>query len=114
MISPDQIKITAGKWWREVLQCEVNGETLFPKTLNRIGKIKPSETIQNVDQVQQEINSLRKYSKEKIGYGYTVVWSESNNRKVGRNLFPSNITVDSLEDYLKLLKKENEFKQFKN
>ena len=113
MISPDEIKITAGKWWREVLQCEVNGETLFPKTLSRIGKIKPSETIQNFDQVQQEINSLRKYGKEKLGYGYTVTWSESNNRKVGRNLFPSSISVDSLEDYLKLLKKENEFKQFK-
>lgn len=114
MISPDEIKITTGKWWREVLQCEVKGETIFPKTLSRIGKIKPGETIQNFDQVQQEINSLRRYSKEKIGYGYTVAWSESNNRKVGRNLFPSNISIDSLEDYLKLLKKEDEFKCFKN
>src|SRR4051812_2500116 len=103
MISPDEIKVTARKWWRKILQSEINGGVFFPKPLSRIGKIKPSETIHNFDQIQQEINSLRKHSKENVGYGYTVTWNESNNRKTGRNQLPSGISIDSLEDYIKLL-----------
>ncbi|MEO5975524.1 MAG: Wadjet anti-phage system protein JetD domain-containing protein [Chryseolinea sp.] len=113
MISPDEIKVTANKWWREILQCELHGEIFFPRILSRFGKIKPNETILNFDKMQQEISSLRKHSKENVGYGYTVTWTESNNRKIGRNLFPTSISIDSQEDYLKLLKKENEFKRFK-
>lgn len=114
MISPDDIKTTALKWWREVLQNEINESHFFPKSLPRIGKVKPGETIHNFDQIQQEISALRKHSKENVGHGYSVTWNESNNRKTGRNQLPSGISIDSLEDYLKLLRKDGDFKRFKN
>lgn len=113
MITPDEIKTTALKWWREVLQNDITQESFFPKSFNRIGKIKPRETINNFEQIQRSLSVLRQNSKERIGYGYDVIWNETNNQKIGRNPFPSRITIDSLADYLKLLKKEREFKVFK-
>lgn len=42
MISPQEIKAQAIKWWKPFLQSHLRNEPFFPKTIDRIGKITSS------------------------------------------------------------------------
>ena len=52
------------------------------------------------------------YSLSQIGYGYTLELTPKNTRKWGLQSLPSKLTIDTREDYLKLLNKQTEFKKF--
>jgi len=113
MISSREIKRQALKWWKEILQSVLDGVECFPKEITRISKIKPGTAVREFEKIHDELNALRSDSKEKIGFGYTVMWEEIANRKIGQNPFPQKIVFETLIDYLKFLKKEKEFKDFK-
>jgi hypothetical protein len=61
-----------------------------------------SSTIQAVDE-------LRESSRQSRGWGYTVHWEEVRLRDFGRNSKPSRVTVDSLQDLLRLAGRRKAF-----
>ncbi|WP_121357498.1 DUF3322 domain-containing protein [Flavisolibacter nicotianae] len=51
-------------------------------------------------------------SKEFKGYGYRVILVERQFEKIGRQLIPEKISIETLEDCLKLISKQKEYNQF--
>lgn len=56
--------------------------------------------------------SLKKHNKECIGYGYEVIEKEFSNRISGKNVMPTHIVIPTLNDAIKLLKKQVELNLF--
>ena len=113
MITRDEIKAIALKWWREVLQASVDNGTIFPKEIERFGRIKANETLKDFELVRTALITLRENSKQKKGFGYSVVWAEINSQRIGRNEFPKKIIFEELNDYLKFTGKDKDFEIFK-
>lgn len=103
MISPAEIRQKAVRWWAEVLRSYQTGVAFFPKTVPRIGKVKPAERLRAFEDIRQAQDALLAQSKARRGYGYTLEWVELQSRSVGRNRFIEAIRFDSLEDYLRFL-----------
>lgn len=114
MISPEEIKIQALKWWKPFLQSHLKGETFFPKTIDRIGKVSASSVRKNLNQLQTQLDALHNNSKQKLGYGYVVNREDINFRRTGTHSLPQSITFESLNDYISFIKKEEEWSAFFN
>lgn len=112
MITSDEIRIVALKWWKEILQNSLTEVSLFPKEIERIGKIKANATLKDYEIIKESLSKLRANSKEKKGFGYSIIWTEINNMRIGRNFFPQKILFEELKDYLKFIEKEKEFEMF--
>lgn len=112
MISPEAVRKQAARWWPEVLQATLTGVAYFPKSLNRIGKVKPKERLRHFDRIRAQQQALVAESKVKQALGYTLHWEERNFRDVGRNRFITGITIDTLEDYLYLLRRGAAYRRF--
>ena len=59
----------------------------------------------------QQVDTLRSESKEARGFGYSITWEEKAKRLYGRNHYPVAISIDSLDDLVKLLRKVTEFER---
>jgi hypothetical protein len=111
MIQPEDIKKEALRWYPEILSSSVQGNSAFPRDM-RFGKIKPDETLISHSKISNEISSLRERSKEKTGYGYCIDFTTRKDRKIGEQRFPSRIYFNNLDDYLKFIHKEKEYRYF--
>lgn len=111
MISVDEIKAQALKSYTSFLSAAVTGDPFFPKEI-RFRRIRPSEALQNYHKLREGLRLLRKSSKEHLGYGYTVDYTEITNRNVGKQNFPIRIYFDSRSDYLKFIGKDRETSRF--
>ena len=107
MINPNKIEEKARKKYPDFLSATVTGEAFFPFSLPR-GKLPADYATLN-----REVPALLAQSKHKRGYGYTVELRSRNHRQYGQQSLPDKIYIESDRDYLKLLKKEKEFSQFK-
>ncbi len=112
MITPEEIRTQAERCYKEFLISSINGEVFFPKDI-RFGKVKPSETVEEFSRIDKELQSLRRKSKENIGYGYRTEFVRRNDQKIGPQQFPNRIYFDSETDYLKYIHKEKEYLAFK-
>jgi hypothetical protein len=112
MISPEEIKQQTLKWWTLVLQSHIRGENCFPRTIDRIGKIRSGDVRQQFEKVQSEVETLLRYSKNETGTGYTVEKSGYNFRRSGSHELPERIIVETLEDYLHITGKKKEWNAF--
>ncbi|MEX2233135.1 MAG: Wadjet anti-phage system protein JetD domain-containing protein [Cyclobacteriaceae bacterium] len=112
MISPQVIKAIALKWWKDVLISATTGISFFPREINRITRIRPGDTIRNFQKIQHDLNVLQENCREKKGFGYSILWDEIRSQKVGKNKFPRSVIFETLEDYLRFLRKEKEFSVF--
>lgn len=108
MIQPEEIKKKALRWYLKVLSYSVQDISFFPKEI-QFRKIKANETLENFSQINEKISKLRSESKEEIGYGYSIEFTLKNDRKIGKQLFPTKIYFETLDDYLKFLHKEKEY-----
>ena len=108
MIQPEEIKKKALRWYLKVLSYSVQDISFFPKEI-QFRKIKANETLENFSQINEKISKLRSESKEEIGYGYSIEFTLKNDRKIGKQLFPTRIYFETLDDYLKFLHKEKEY-----
>lgn len=108
MISPEEIKNQALKWWGPFLQSKILGEPFFPKTIDRIGKIKSGHITQRFELLQQEIESLYFYSKNQTGTGYLVKTAERTFRRIGNHQLPDAIVFETEEDYITVIGKKKE------
>ncbi|MBA7485672.1 hypothetical protein ES707_21222 [subsurface metagenome] len=57
MISPNEIRKDALRWYNDVLTASVQEQPFFPKDV-RFGKIKPSDTLKNFRKIQSEVDAL--------------------------------------------------------
>ncbi len=112
MISPQEIKVQALKWWKPFLQSHLRNETYFPKTIDRIGKITSSSIREKIDELQMQVEELYKNSKEKLGYGYVVNKENVNFRRTGSHALPQSITFETAEDYIEFIGKKKEWNAF--
>lgn len=99
------------KWWPQVLRAGLEKEGFFPRSLNRIGKPKPKEWIENFEQVRSAQEQWLKRSQPYKTKGWSLSWEERDYRSIGRNRFIRSIDVETLEDYLYLLKREQVYTQ---
>lgn len=112
MISPDEIRKIALRWWKPFLQSVIREETFFPKRVERVGKVKAGDITQRFDILQKEIDVLYLHSKSKSGKGYLVVTGQQNFRRTGTHELPDAIEFETVQDFLHFLNKENEWKTF--
>lgn len=112
MISPEEIKQQALRWWQEVLQYHIKGENTFPRHIDRIGKIRPGEVRQHFAKIQNEIGDLLRQSKNETGTGYLVEKTGHNFRRSGSHELPDRIVIETLEDYLFVTARKKEWLTF--
>jgi len=112
MISPDEIKHQALKWWKSVLQHIVAREPFFPKSIDRIGKVRSGDITQRFETLQKEIDTLYRHAKNQKGVGYLVKTAERSFRRTGNHELPEAIVFESIEDYIAVTGKRKEWQLF--
>lgn len=112
MISPQEIKIQALKWWKPFLQSHLRNEPFFPKTIDRIGKITSSAVREKITELQNQLNKLYANSKEKLGYGYIINKADVNFRRTGSHTLPQSIIFETAEDYIESIGKKKDWNAF--
>src|ERR1051326_6413457 len=112
MISPDEIKQQALKWWKPFLQSQVAGQDFFPKIIDRIGKIKSSQVLTDFQDVQNQLSELHGQSKSQRGYGYLIKITSKTFRRTGSHELPEAIEFETDDDYIKFIGKTKEWQSF--
>lgn len=112
MISPKEIQSICLKWWPDVLLSFAEGVSIFPKEINRIGRITAKNILNKLGNYQQSIELLKSNSKTERRGGYTLITEERQFEKIGRQTVPVKIIIESLDDYLSITKKEREYRLF--
>ena len=112
MISPEEIKQQALKWWKPFLQSHVANEPFFPRQIDRIGKVKPGQITRQFETLQNEIELLYKASKSETGTGYTIKTAGRNFRRSGSHELPDSIEFETADDYVHFIGKRKEWKWF--
>lgn len=109
MISPNEIKIKAGRKYLSFLQSNIE-EKLFTILVIRGDK---SYTKSSLPDFEKEILLLISQSKEKKGFGYTLEFQKVKTKYLGTQDLPTTIYFDTEQDLLKYLGKEKEVELFK-
>ena len=86
------------------------GKLLFPWKIKL--KVPTSKEILNdISKFLVWRKELKKTDKSSLGYGYNIIEKEIKNKILGKNPIPAYIEIVSVDDALKLIKKENEMKR---
>lgn len=109
MISPNEIKIKAGRKYLSFLQSMIEGEP-FTRIIIRGDK---SYTKSSLPEFEIEVLLLISQSKEKKGFGYTLDFQKVKTKYLGTQDLPTTIYFDTEKDLLKYLGKEKEVELFK-
>ena len=112
MISPEEIREQALRWWRPLLQSHIEGVPFFPRQIDRIGKVRPGHVTARLEALQQEIEVLYQHSKEATGKGYLVKTAARNFRRTGAHEVPDSIVFETTADYLHVTRKAPEWRRF--
>jgi hypothetical protein len=112
MITPREIQKQCLKWWKEVLLSSIDSIPYFPKDVNRIGKINSKDILNKLSEYKQSIELLKNSSKVVKKSGYTLITEERQFDKIGRQPVPEKISIDSIDDYLKVVGKEKDYQTF--
>ncbi len=106
MISPNEICDKASRLFDAAVEAWIANETdtYFPYRVRcdlKVGR--------DLNKTKSEIRSLRSQSKSVIGYGYRIEETEIASRSLGRDRFPSAVFIDSIEDLMRLIKRQDDF-----
>ncbi|QDT23699.1 hypothetical protein HG66A1_55220 [Gimesia chilikensis] len=109
LVSPEEIADKVAKAYPRFLKRWVSGEVedFFPYRVKVRLTLDPRNPKETID--AHEL--LLAHSKDQRGWGYTVHRELKRKRDFGTNLVPTAITVDTLEDLLRLAKKQDEFEK---
>lgn len=110
MITPDEIKARALKYWQDqrCLKAYLGGAAFFPLVIP-FRKPSAKQLLSDFAEVRRWVLTLRKHSKEQRGHGYTLVFKEAKHRQLGEQSVPYQIRFDTPEDYYKFIGKHREF-----
>ncbi len=110
MITHSEIKEKAErKYKNEFLQAVIEQKNIFP--LNIRGD--KSYTKSSLSDFEKEILSIVSKSKEKKGFGYTLIFQKVKTKYVGTQDLPIDIYFETERDFLQFLGKEKEVWHFK-
>lgn len=112
MIAPKEIQEQSLKWWKDILLSTVDSTTFFPKEINRIGKVSSKDILNKLSDYKTSIELLKSNSKENKKVGYSLLTTEKHFDKIGKQSVPEKISIDSIEDYLRVTGKEKEYQTF--
>jgi hypothetical protein len=108
MITPQEVKARAEKWWPEFLVAYLVGENVFPRDIPRIGKTGRAKTLKDFDRIRTEQQALLP-GDHKL---YQLYWREVNSRSLGSNRLVDRICVEDWQQYLRLVDKQGAFADF--
>ncbi|MGK5065744.1 DUF3322 domain-containing protein [Janthinobacterium sp. LB3P112] len=111
--SPSAIRAQLLRLWDSgrLLAAHVNGNSIFPWTLN-LRQPGTASLGEQFDEVRRWIRQLDEGSKSHKGYGYVIEWRDINHRQLGRNRMPASIVVADEADALRLIGKGAEKRRF--
>lgn len=104
MIDPEEIRRKAIGLYPKFVSAWLAGEKYFPKVL-KVNR-RPDK---NLAVAGEQVERLRAGAKERRGFGYSVDWREVNARVHGKNEFPERVYIESQDDLLRLVGKQQEF-----
>ncbi|KUO62065.1 MAG: hypothetical protein APF84_07800 [Gracilibacter sp. BRH_c7a] len=110
---PQWIREELRKKWDSgrILRTMLDKDDLFPFRMP-LKRPKSSEVNENFAEISHWIKRLKEHSKQQIGYGYELIEKEMVHRQSGRNLLPTHAVIPTVQDSLRLLKKEREAEKF--
>jgi hypothetical protein len=113
MITPKLIRQKALKSWtnQTFLKSMLSKETFFP-LLIPAGMVSSKQMMENFSIIQDNIEKLRAQDKKSLGAGYEILYTEINHRKLGNQLLPRQICIQTKQDFLFLIKKQKAFTLF--
>ncbi|MDR2191511.1 MAG: DUF2220 family protein [Endomicrobium sp.] len=112
MITPKEIQKQCLSWWKNVLAAHIDRVNFFPKEINRIGKITAKNLMEKLPAYQNSLEILRNNSKSNKKIGYSLIETQKQFNKIGKQSIPEKIAIETLEDYLKITGKEKEYQIF--
>ena len=112
MITLKEIQKQCSNWWKSVLTAHIESVNFFPKDISRIGKISTKDLMERLPEYQKTLEILRDNSKSKKKLGYSLLEIERQFDKIGKQIVPEKIVIETLEDYLKIIGKEKEYLLF--
>jgi hypothetical protein len=107
MITTSEIKKKSENIYKEYLQSVVSSEIFFPKAL-RSNKSVSSD----FNEMRKELAEVIDASKDRKGFGYTIIYKQINTRRHGIQSLPEEISFQTEKDFLKYLHKEKEVDLF--
>lgn len=107
MIGPEEIRRKALNLYPAWQIAWLSDEAFFPRVIPCDKRLD-----ENLGAAIESISRLRAGSKELRGFGYSIEWKERKSRLHGRNLFPTRIMIESADDFLRLIGKQQEFATF--
>ena len=112
MITPKEIQEQCLKWWKDVLLSSIESVSYFPKDINRIGKISSKDILNKLSDYKHSIELLVSNSKVVRKVGYSIIIEDRQFDKIGKQPVPQKISIDNIEDYLRVAGKEKEYQIF--
>ncbi|GHS88440.1 hypothetical protein FACS189487_06710 [Campylobacterota bacterium] len=109
MITASEIKKRSANIYIEYLKAVVSGELFFPKVIRSNKSVSP-----DFNEMRKELAEIIEYSKDRKGFGYTIIYKQTNTRKHGIQSLPDEINFQTEIDFLKYLHKEKEVEFFRN
>jgi hypothetical protein len=104
MITVSEIRNKVERKYYEVLQSSLKGENCFPFVIRSNKSLS-----KDFGQMHKEIAEVFSASKDRKGFGYSVISQSVKTRQHGIQDIPQSIKFESLTDYLKFLNKEKEY-----
>jgi len=108
MITASEIKKKSENIYVEYLKSIVSEESFFPKVI-RSNKSVSSD----FNEMRKELAEVIEHSKDRKGFGYTIIYNQVNTRKHGVQSLPEEISFQTEIDFLKYLNKEKEVRNFR-
>lgn len=112
MISPKDIQKICLQWWEEVLLSHIEGTQIFPREINRIGRVTSKDILTKLSDYQQSIEQLHHHAKSNRKYGYTIVTEQRQFEKIGMQKVPIKVMIETLDDYLAITGKGKDYQAF--
>ncbi|UWG97976.1 DUF2220 family protein [Dehalobacter sp. DCM] len=110
---PKWIREELNKKWESgrILRSIFEQDDLFPLQIS-LKKPLRNEVNENFAEISRWIKLLKDHCKEKIGFGYELIEKEMVLRQAGRNQMPTHAIIPTVQDALRLIKKEYEANRF--
>ena len=107
MITPDEVKAKVKRAYPRYLAKWIQGEDddYFP--LRIPASLRPDRD--DLAGTIAAVGKLKSMAKESRSWGYSVHWEEKHSRQFGANQFPKKITIDTLDDFLRLGQCQDDF-----
>jgi hypothetical protein len=111
--TPADIREQLDRCWSQgrLLAPALDGSTLFPLPL-RFKRPDANALSERFDEVRTWIRTLEEASRARQGFGYDIVWAETNHRQLGRNRVPAGVVVSTEADALRLIGKSRQAERF--